>query len=223
MVFWEAEVVHDTHAHTHGKSYHHKPHCGIWALSEDVWLRKGWKYRNELNLHWDGGSLAFLAIFCAVLPGVSNWASEIGKIATSQNKVKEKNKNKKTVLFFLLYMNREKANWEQMRGPEGVVFMSFHVCTDHITSLFAHQYVVYVSGLALIQWQLFSLSYIVVLVKMLWLRSLSCVPIADGNISWWTTAANGNLFSIFKDEVTPRHWHQKKGGRNWEHVIFWGY
>lgn len=76
-------------------------------------------------------------------------------------------------------MNREKANWEQMRGPEGGVFMSFHVCTDHITSLFARQYVVYVSKLALIQWQSFSLSYIVVLVKMLWLGSLSCVPNAD--------------------------------------------
>lgn len=31
-------------------------------------------------------------------------------------------------------MNREKANWEQMRGPEGG-FMSFHVCTKHKTSV----------------------------------------------------------------------------------------
>lgn len=38
-------------------------------------------------------------------------------------------------------MNREKANREQMRGPEGG-FMSFHVCTKHKTSV----YVVYVCG-----------------------------------------------------------------------------
>lgn len=31
-------------------------------------------------------------------------------------------------------MNREKANWEQMRGPEGG-FMSFNVCRKHKTSV----------------------------------------------------------------------------------------
>lgn len=97
MVFWVAEVLRNTRTHTRGKSYHHTP---LWhrGLSRALHGSEGGgNIENELNLHRDGGSLPFPAIFCPFLSGVSNWASEMGEIATSWNKVTKQ-------LYFLGYI-----------------------------------------------------------------------------------------------------------------------
>ena len=121
-----------THKHSQGKSYHHTSIVAYGPFQWTPLLQRGWKHRKWVEPPLRCGVKAVFAIFRLFLSGVSNWASEIGEIDTSREKVTKQ-------IYFLgyIYMNREIANREQMIGPEGG-FISFHVCTKHKTSLNLH-------------------------------------------------------------------------------------
>lgn len=143
----------------------------------------GENIENELNLHWDGGSLAFFAIFCPFLPGVSNWASEIGEIATSRKRVAKQ-------LYFSRYIwTGKKPTGSRWEGQK-VLFLCLSMFVQNTNKCVCGYMLCKCPGW---QWQLFSLSYIVVLVRRLW--SLSWFPNVERGLSWRETGAKCNLFS----------------------------
>lgn len=125
MVFRAARHA---HTHAHRKLYHHTHILVYGPFLVDAIAPKGMKIS---KMSWTStemwGQILSLQFSSVFLSWVSNWASEIGEMATSWNQATNQ-------LYFLLGLNRGTANWGQMRalwGAEGC-FISVRVCKKQV-------------------------------------------------------------------------------------------